>query len=338
MVYPETVPMLKNLAVVASLLAPVFVAGCSSGRHDPTEKYYLVSTNIKIPYWQTANSGLVRAAKELGVQAEMVGPDTYDPAAEQQALRTAANSKPAGILVSAADAALLKGDIDAVLGQGIPLITMDSDSPGSKRPTFIGTNNYEAGQSGGDVLVQQLKGKGNVVVYTMPGQANLEERLHGYRDVIANNPGIKITRIIDVRGDPRIAFDTTNELTSKNASAVDAFVCLEANSCKEVADVLARNKVTGKVVIAMDTYQDTLDWIQKGGIAATIAQKPFTMAFYGVKMLDDLHHYKPPKLDLGFKDDPFAPVPAFVDTGATLISKANLDSFQRQRADATSNK
>jgi ribose transport system substrate-binding protein len=330
--------MIKNLSVAASLLGAFLLAGCSSGRHAPTEKYYLVTTNIKIPYWQTANSGLLRAAHQLGVQAEMVGPETYDPKLEQEALRTVAGRKPAGILISAADANLLKGDIDSVLAQGIPVITMDSDAPGSKRPTFIGTNNYEAGEEGGKVLVQQLKGKGNVVVYTMPGQANLEERLHGYRDVIANNPGVKITRIVDVRGDPRIAFDTTNEITTKSAGSVDAFVCLEANSCKEVADVLARNNVTGKTVIAMDTYQDTLDWIQKGGIAATIAQKPFTMAFYGVKLLDDLYHYKPQKLDAGFTQDPFAPVPAFVDTGASLIDKSNLDQFKQLREDATSNK
>jgi ribose transport system substrate-binding protein len=329
--------MMKELLMVAPLLAPLFLAGCSGGRHEPTEKYYLVAANIKLAYWQTANSGLAKAARQLGVQAEMVGPDSYDATAEQQALRATAAKKPAGILVSAADANLLKGDIDTILGQGIPVITMDSDSPSSKRPTFIGTNNYEAGQTGGKILVQQLKGKGNVVVYTMPGQANLEERLHGYRDVISNNPGVKITRIVDVRGDPRIAFDTTNEITTKNPSTVDAFVCLEAASCKEVADVVSRNKITGKVIVAMDTDRDTLDWIQKGGIAATIAQKPYTMAFYGVKMLDDLYHYKPQRLDSGFAQDPFAPVPAFVDTGASLIDKSNLDQFQRLRQDATSN-
>jgi ribose transport system substrate-binding protein len=331
--------MLRNPVAVASLLLlSTFLAGCSGGRHAPTEKYFLVASNIKLPYWQTANSGLMRAAKELGVQAEMVGPETYDPAAEQEQFRHTVTKKPSGILVSAADANLLKSDIDSALAQGIPVITMDSDSPGSRRISFIGTNNYDAGMNGGRVLVQQLKGKGNVVVFTMPGQANLEERLHGYRDVLGSNAGVKITRVVDVRGDPRIAFDTANEITTKNASSVDAFVCLEAASCKEVAEVLSRNKVTGKVIIAMDTDKDTLDWIQKGVIAATIAQKPFTMAFYGVKMLDDVHHYKPAKLDAGFAQDPFAPVPAFVDTGASLIDKSNLDQFQRLRQDATSDK
>ncbi len=64
-------------------------------------------------------------------------------------------------------------------------------------------------------------------------------------------------------------------------------MCLEALAGKEVADVLDRNKVSGKTVVAMDTDEDTLKWIQKGVIAATIAQKPFTMAYYGVKMLDE---------------------------------------------------
>ena len=47
----------------------------------------------------------------------------------------------------------------------------------------------------------------------------------------------------------------------------------------------------------MDTDQETLDWIQKGVIAATIAQKPYTMAFVGMQMLDNLYHHKPPSLD-----------------------------------------
>ena len=45
---------------------------------------------------------------------------------------------------------------------------------------------------------------------------------------------------------------------------MDAFVCLEAIACAEVAEVLSRNNVRDKVVIAMDAGDRTLDWIQKG--------------------------------------------------------------------------
>jgi ribose transport system substrate-binding protein len=306
----------------------VVLASCGGGRHEPTEKFYLVSVNVKNAYWQSAASGLGQAARRLGVQSEMVGPENYDGKAEAQEFNDAVAKKPTGILVSVADAAAMQGPIDAAIAQGIPVITVDSDAPASKRLTFIGTNNYQAGLMGGRVLAERLHGKGSVYVYTMPGQPNLDERLQGYRTILAEHPQIQIAQVVNVKGDPRIAFDTTVE-SLKGKSAPDGFVCLVSFACPEVADVLDRNKVTGKVVVAMDTDANTLNWVQKGLIAATIAQKPFTMAHFGVIMLDSLYHYKLPTLDAPWARDTLSPIPTFVDTGATLIDQRNLADFQK---------
>ena len=317
-----------------ALAVLIISTGCGGGSpHSPQEKYWLLSSNVKIPYWQTAGNGLMRAAAQVGVRAEVTGPDTYDAGAEQQELRrlTSLQDKPAGILISTADAALMQGDIDAAVTAGIPVITLDADSPGSKRLLFIGTNNYQAGVMGGRVAAKQINGKGNVVVFTMPGQANLLERLNGYKFAFSETPGIKIADVVDIKGDPRIAFDKATEIIEKRRDKVDAFVCLEALAGKEVADVLDRNKVSGKTVVAMDTDEETLKWIQKGVIAATIAQKPYTMAYYGLKMLDELYHHKPATLDHNWAQDPFSPLPTFVDTGATLITKENVDGFLKAR-------
>jgi ribose transport system substrate-binding protein len=188
--------------------------------------------------------------------------------------------------------------------------------------------------SGGIRLAQELKGKGNVVVFTMPDQHNMQDRLGGYKDALEHT-GIKITRVVDIQGDPRIAFDTTTQIIGKEKDQVDAFVCLEAQSGKEVAGVLSSYKITGKVVMAMDTDPETLDWIKKGGIAATIAQKPYSMAFVGMQMLDNLYHHKPPSLDADWSKDSFAPIPTFVDTGSALIDKSNVDSFLQAKQSAT---
>jgi ribose transport system substrate-binding protein len=117
-------------------------------------------------------------------------------------------------------------------------------------------------------------------------------------------------------------------MIGKDKDKVDAFVCLEAQAGKEVATVLDGNKITGKVIIAMDTDPDTLDWVKKGVIAATISQKPYTMANVGLRMLDDLYHHKLASLDKNWADDSFAPIPAFVDTGSSLIDKNNVEGFQ----------
>ena len=170
----------------------------------------------------------------------------------------------------------------------------------------------------------------------MPDQSNLQDRLRGYKEALAKTPDIKITRVVDIQGDPRIAFDTTTQIIGKERDKVDAFVCLEAQSGKEVASVLNSYHVTGKVVMAMDTDQETLDWIQKGSIAATIGQKPYTMAFVGMQMLDDLYHHKPSSFDKDWAKDSYAPIPSFVDTGSDLIDKSNVEAFMQAGKSLTS--
>ena len=320
---PRTHRILHLVAPVALL---VFVVSCG-GAHDADEYFVLVSANLQVPYWKTAGTGFTNAAAQLKVRSDFLGPQNFDPKAERDALDQAIQTKATGILLDVTDATLLKDGIDKAIAAGVPVITIDSDAPASKRLFFIGTNNYQAGFTGGQRLAQELHGKGNVVVFTMPDQPNLQDRLRGYKDALVRTPDVKVTRVVDIQGDPRIAFDTTTQIVGKERDKVDAFVCLEAQSGKEVASVLDSNHITGKTVLAMDTDQETLDWIKRGVIAATIAQKPYTMAFVGMQMLDNLYHHKPSSLEADWSKDSFSPIPSFVDTGSDLIDKSNLDVF-----------
>jgi len=324
---------LFRCAGVAVLLVPFLSCGSA---HDSDEYYVFVAANLQVPYWRAAGAGFAKAAEASKVKVDFVGPQTYDPKAERDALDQAVQKKATGILLGVTDPALLKDSIDKAVIAGIPVITMDSDAPASKRMFFIGTNSYQAGFIGGQRLAQELKGKGNVVIFTMPAQPNLQDRQRGYKDALERSTNIKITRVVDIQGDPRITFDTTTEIIGKEKDKVDAFVCLEAQSGKEVAGLLDRYNVTGKVVMAMDTDPETLDWIQKGKIAATIAQKPYTMAYVGMQMLDVLYHHNPPTLDADWARDIYAPIPSFVDTGSALIDKTNLDSFLQAGKSLTS--
>ena len=210
-------------------------------------------------------------------------------------------------------------------------LTIDSDAPKSKRPFFIGSDNYAAGRLGGQLLAKLLGGKGNVVIFTYPGQGNLMDRRQGYESAFEAYPDIKITQAVDVKGEAAVAYQTAKDLLSSKAP-VNAFVCLEAVACPEVGEAVNDTKTNGKVTImAMDTDQRTLNWIQQGLVAATIAQKPFTMAYLGVKLLDDMHHQKQPSLGTDFKQDSSSPYPSAVFTGTFLVQKDNLQTFMMQK-------
>ena len=326
----ETRILLASLAVALPMLV-----GCE--RHSNSEQYILVATNIKLPYWQTASAGFQKAGAQYGVKVDMRGPDTFDPQGEVQGFEEAIARKPAGILVSVADPALMSPEIDKALNAGIPVITIDSDAPNSHRLYFIGTNNLVAGRIGGQRVVQKIGGRGNVVFFSMPGQPNLDERLKGYKDAFAEHPGIKIVDVVDIHGESGAAMDKTSQYLGKTgADKIDAFVCLEASAGKDVAEAFKRANVKDRELVAMDADEATLNQVKDGVIDATIAQKPFTMAFYGLKALDDVHHYPVKSLTADYSTDSFGPFPAFVDTGATLVDKVNVDMYLQMRQAAQS--
>jgi len=317
------------------LFAALFCSACGkslnpAGR-ESNAHYFLIAVNTQIPYWQTAASGFTKAASEIQVQGTVAGPSTYDPKAEQQEFRRVAQLNPAGILVSPVDPDLMKSDIDNAIAAGIPVITVDADSSGSKRLSFIGTDNYEAGRMGGEIVGRSLHGNGSVAIFSMPEQTNLNERYRGYMEILTAFPHIVVLPVVDIKGDPQIAFDQTQKLIA-GKTKVDAFVCLDALGGKGVAKALDAGHVTGKAVIAMDSDPETLDWIRKGFIQGTIVQRPFTMGFVGLKMLDDLHRHKPQSLNVGWAKDPFAPVPSFVNTGVIWVDKQNLETFAHAQA------
>ncbi len=325
---------MKKAGTALLALGVAFMCGCE--RHSTKEVFYLVTANAAIPYWQTAAAGFNHSAAQYKVTAKVVGPDNYDAQAELAALQKAVAAKPAGILISVADAAVLQPEIDAAIGAGIPVITIDSDAAASRRLFFIGTDNLDAGRLGGRRVAQKLNGKGNIVVFTFAGQPNTEERLKGLKDALSSKPDIKIVDVVDVKGDPRLAFDKAQEMLALTGpKKIDGFVCLESTSGKMVSDAIKRANATDRLLVAWDVNPDTLDGIKGGTIDSTIAQKPYTMGYVGLKALDEIFHAPPKELGKDYSVDSFSPYPVFVDTGSSLVDKVNVDLYLSSAADGS---
>jgi ribose transport system substrate-binding protein len=311
----------KSMGVFASLaLAVIGLSSCQTPYHEDKERYVFVASNIHLPYWEEAQAGLLDAAKQLGVKAELVGPEKFDPQEQLKVFQEVVNSKPAGIMISVTRPDLLQDAIDSAVAQGIPVITVDSDAPTSKRLMFVGTDNFRAGMESGKRMGEILKGQGQLVVVTIPGQLNLDERARGMNEALKKYPGIKLAQTIDDKGDPRVANDNISVLLKAKAK-IDGIICLEASGGSGAAEALHR--VDAKIpIVGFDKDPETLDWIDRDGITATVTQKPYVMAYYAIKFADDLHHNAVHE----FKDWRTAPAPAmpsWVDTGTVVVDKSN---------------
>src|SRR5665213_4312316 len=104
---------MKQIVLTMLALAIAFTSGCNTEQQK--EVYYLIATNMTLPYWQTVANGFNEAAAQYKVTAKVVGPQSYDPVGELDALQQAVLDKPAGILISVSDVSTLQRTIDSAI-------------------------------------------------------------------------------------------------------------------------------------------------------------------------------------------------------------------------------
>src|SRR5215467_10150561 len=321
-----------TLVSVLFLCGSALIVSCTKPYHEENERYVFVATNVNLPYWQNAEAGFLDAAKALGVKAELVGPPGYQPNAELGMFRRALEQNPTGICLSAGRPEIFQTEIDAAIAQGIPVVCVDADVPGSKRVLYIGTDNVKAGRESLRRMAAFLSNKGSIAVITIQGQRNLDDRVAGVVDELNYFPVLKVAKILDDKGDARSAFDQVSELMQQKEK-INGIICLEATGGSGAAEALHRLNMEGKLpIVAFDDDPETLDWIERGVVIATIVQKPYVMSYYALKLLDDLHHNAVhPSKDWRTAHAP--PVPVFVDTGTMVVDKDNLKTDREGLAD-----
>lgn len=316
---------------VVLICASVLCASCRKSYHSKSERYVFISANTSLPYWQEAKAGFVAAGQEMRVKVDFTGPSTYSPQDELKAFQNAVDSHPSGILVSPAQADLFQDAINSAVQNGIPVICVDSDSPRSRRILFVGTDNYQAGLTIGRLMAILMRQHGRLAVITIPGQFNLEERLRGVEDALKPYPYMSFYEAANDHGSSKDADQQVASLLQQNAD-IAGIVCLEASGGPGAAQAVDQYGAGGKLaIVAMDANPETLDWISKGVINATVVQKPYTMGFYGLRFLDDLHHNSVHEFK-NWQDAPASPLPAFVDTGTEVVNRGNVDDYRNALA------
>jgi ribose transport system substrate-binding protein len=293
---------------------------------DPKETYVEVLALINLPYFIDHRLGIEFAGKELGVQTKFVGPVDYDMTAMINTLEQTIAEKPAGILVVGFDPAL-KPSIDKAIDAGIPVVTLDAEVYGSKRYTFLGTGNYNAGREGAKKLAEAIGGKGQVALITKVGQSNLEERIQGYKDEFAESyPDVELVQIIDDQSDSAKAADGLKAVLQRYPDLAGVG-CVEAAGGVGAATAVKELDLVGKVmIVSMDRDDGTLKFIEDGVIYASVAQKTALMSYLGTKLLYYYNHAPVPVVPDN-KAAGIIPLPESVDTGVIIITKDNAHFF-----------
>ncbi len=333
---------LAILMTVAMLLA--LLCGCASdeggntgtgdgdsvfaGKSDQT--YYMITFYPSLSLWAPCWQGFQDAAKQLGVKAELAGPSSLVAAEEVAVVEQAATMGATAICVSPIEPVSFIDVINDTIKAGTPVMCFDSDCPESDRICYIGTSNYAAGQAGAEELARQIGGSGDVLLFTMVGQLNHQERLRGAQEYLAANyPDIHVVQVLSAEQTSDAAAAAVNAALQTNPNVKGIFSTV-ATGTLGAAQVI---KETGHKManVGFDTEPSVMACIEEGTATATVSQNYYVM---GYTMLMEMYIYcnnlsNPYE---GWKENNIPCIPTNTDTGISIVTAENLSVFYNKEA------
>jgi ribose transport system substrate-binding protein len=246
-----------------------------------------VITNGISPFWDAMGKGVEQIKGELKVDASWDAPSQADNNAQKRTFEDAVAAGVDGIAVSTIQADAFASVIDSAIDKGIPVLTYDSDSPKSKRLTYIGTNNFEAGKSAGEAAVKLFPNGGKLVAFVgnMSAQ-NARDRFEGFKEAIKGKNIEFLQEPFEDDKDKSRAQRNVQDAITKYGDKINGFVGLYSYNGPAIVDEAKKNNLIKKVkIICFDCEPLTVKNLEANLIDATIVQKPYEFGQLTVKLL-----------------------------------------------------
>ncbi|MDZ4158365.1 MAG: substrate-binding domain-containing protein, partial [Anaerolineaceae bacterium] len=104
-------------------------------------------------FWCTVENGITDAAKDMGIEVTILGPEKFDLEKTASLIDQAIAAKPDGIGLTVSDPVLFKDPINRAINAGIPVLAYNAGSgplvDGIPYLTYLGMDEYQGGYLGG---------------------------------------------------------------------------------------------------------------------------------------------------------------------------------------------
>lgn len=252
-------------------------------------KIVLISHVYSNPYWQDIKKGAEKAAEDKNIIVEFQGPDYASVEESVRLIKMAYASNVSGIITYVQDENSYNSIINKIIDSNIPLVTIDSDAEESKRLSYIGTDNVNAGKAGAKEMIRQLGDTGDIgIILGGIDVKNQIERVQGFTSYIEENSNLKITNTESSDSYLLQAELATKKILTDNVD-IKALFCTSAQDGIGAAKAVKSMNLVGKVkIVCFDALPETLDLIEEGVINATIAQNPYVMGEEAVNTIVDI--------------------------------------------------
>lgn len=231
------------------------------------------------PFFDEVIHGIRSAEKEYasyGMKVRIKTMHGYD-ADEQCRLMTELGKEVNALILNPISDLKVKHKIDALVEQGVFVVTVNTDLENSQRACYVGSDYINGGETACGIMGILTGGKANIGIVTGSFKVTgHNQRIAGFEKVIERKyPKLKILEIVESEDDDIIAFEATNRLLEKYPQ-LDAIFIVAAGVYGVCRAVLAQNRQTHIKIVSFDSVPTTIEMLKQQVIDVTIYQHPYT--------------------------------------------------------------
>ncbi|RAX24344.1 sugar ABC transporter substrate-binding protein [Actinomyces sp. Z3] len=249
-------------------------SGAGGGTADGTSVSVAFVPKIQgIPFFEAMNTGGADAAEEFGFNWVYSGPNTADPAAQSEVVRSLMQQKVDALLIAPNDPDSMAPLITEAQDQGIKVGTADTDASSSSREVFVTQATEEAiGTALLEQMAEPIDGEGQIAIVSC-GQtaANLNAWIEVFKDKAATDyPDMEIVDTVYADEDQAKAVTMAKNLINAYPD-LKGLVGVCTTSAPGVAQAVQESGKTGEIAtVGVGTPQAMLPYLEDGSASSSV--------------------------------------------------------------------
>lgn len=254
--------------------------------------YMLFSSGGDNPFFNDVVDGIRDRAKELreyGVTVEICYARIDAPHLQVEQIDRLVEFGVDGLAIVPINCPSVVKRVRSLADSGFPVVTANSDIPGSGRLAYVGSDYFQSGCAAAGLINLACSGSAKVGIVIGSPQVDCHtERVAGFRHRVAGfYPGISISGMVVNNDNDQTSFAATDKLLRENPG-IDALFMASAGvagACRAIEELGLKGRVR---VVGYDLTPDIRALLENGDVLATITQQPQVQ---GSRPLDILLDY-----------------------------------------------
>lgn len=263
-------------AKLLELLAPLPEAG---GDY----KIAALLITLANPFWITMKEGYEAAAKEFGINVDVLSaPKEDDVNSQLEALQTILAKDYNAVVLSAITPFNLVPGVAEATRKGIPVIAVGTSideeaarDAGARIEAFITSDFAKQGEIGAQFIIDKI-GSGKVaIIEGLPGAAQGEARKNGARRAFENDNNIELVSVQPGNWDRKTAYDIAADLIQAHPDLRGIFCANDVMALGVVEALQAAGKKDNVIVVGVDFIDEARESIRRGELDGSVAMSPY---------------------------------------------------------------